>query len=98
MPNASRKNSGNDVCDSKQVASNSYRIPGARAQGKDNHRERKGTRRKGQRREENLANCGDQSGVSSNYQHQDEFGSLGGDKYQDVWGIRPWMFTIRGEC
>ena len=60
---------------------NSYRIPGSRAKGKDNHREGKGTRWEGQRREENLADGGDQSGEDDNYQSQEDFESWEDDNY-----------------
>ena len=70
-----------DVYDSTQMILNSYRAPGSRAKGTDNPREGKGARLKGQQREENLANGGDQSGEGDNYQHQEECGSWEDDKY-----------------
>ena len=76
---------------------NGYRIPGSRARGKDNPREGKGTRRKGHQREENIADVGDRSGEGDNYQPQEAFGSREGGKYQDIWGVRPWAFAIRGK-
>ena len=66
-----------DVYDSTQVIMNSYRVPGSRSKGKDNTREGKGARRKGQRREANLADGGDQAGEDDNYLPQESFVSRG---------------------
>ena len=75
-----------DVYDGTQVILNNYRTPGSRAKGKDNDREGKGARRKGQQRDANLANGGDQSGKGDNYQLREEFGSAWGNNYRDIWG------------
>ena len=85
------------VYDSMRSILNSNRIPGSRAKGKDNPREGKGSLWEGQQRDANLAIVGDQSVEDDNCQPQEEFGSLEGDKYQDIWRISPRMHAIRGE-
>ena len=77
---------------------NNYRIPGSRSKGKDNDREGKGARRKGQQREENLANGGDRPGEGDNYKPREEFGSWGVVIIKISGGPGRGFSIYRGEC
>ena len=68
------------------MISNNYRIPGSRANGGDNARGGKGSRRKRRQSASNLANGGDRPGEDDNFQPQEEFASREGGNYQDIRG------------
>ena len=66
-----------DVYDNTTAILNRNRITGSRGKGKDNARDGKGARWKGQR-EENLTEYIENPGGSDNYQSQGEFGNGSG--------------------
>ena len=74
-----------DVYDNAPIIlTNSSRIPGSRAKGKDNTREEKGNRRKWNRREANVTNWEDQTWGTDNHQIQE--GYEGDGEYREIFG------------
>ena len=74
-----------DVYDSSAVILNRNRVPGSRVRVKNNDKDGKGTRWKGQM-EANRAEGIDNHGGSDNLHAQEEMGNEGEDDYQYNWG------------
>ena len=85
------------VYDNAQIILTSSRIPCPRANGKDNYRDENGKRWKGNRREPNVANWGDQTLDNDNHHQIQEGEYEQDDGYQEISGGQPTDVRYTGK-